>query len=412
MSKKLQLLLLSVSLFIIAFVLIGGMGVNASSGKNNNNDGAYSHMQVYSEVLYHVRTEYVEEPNMQLVTSGALHGLLESLDANSSYLTPAEYKTYKEKRASGKAGIGATISKRFGYAAVVSIIPGGPADKAGVGSGDIIETIDGKSTHEMSLAEIKGATMGETGSRLECSIIHIRKVEPQKVIITRDVVSTPASADQMMPDGVGYIKAPVLTKGKAQEIANKIKALQKQGAKKLVLDLRDDSEGDEEEGVAVANLFLNQGTIAYLEGQKVSRVTFNADPEKKITDLPLVVLVNHGTAGAAEIVAASVLDDKRGDVLGDKTFGDGSVQKVIEVPDGSALILSIAKYYTPKGKAIQENGISPNIEVASADDLAVLPDDEDGTSSANTEEPPKTTPKEDEQLHKALEVLKAKTPKS
>ncbi len=179
-----------------------------------------------------------------------------------------------------------------------------------------------------------------------------------------------------------------------------------------MLDLRDDSEGDEEEGVAVANLFLNQGTIAYLEGQKVSRVTFNADPEKKITDLPLVVLVNHGTAGAAEIVAASVLDDKRGDVLGDKTFGDGSVQKVIEVPDGSALILSIAKYYTPKGKAIQENGISPNIEVASADDLAVLPDDEDGTSSANTEEPPKTTPKEDEQLHKALEVLKAKTPKS
>lgn len=409
MSKKLQVLLLCLSLFIVAFVLIGGLGVHASSSKNN--DGAYSHMQVYSEVLYHIRTEYVEEPNMPMVTSGALHGLLESLDANSSYLSPAEYKTYKQKRSDGKANVGATISKRFGYAAVVSIIPGGPADKAGLGSGDIIEALDGKSTHEMSLAEIKSAMGGETGSRLECSIIHTRKIEPQKVTITRDVVTLPAPTEQMMPDSVGYIKALVLTKGKAQEIAGRIKSLQKEGAKKLVLDLRDDSDGDEEEGVGVANLFLNHGMIAYLEGQKYNRVTYNADPQKKITDLPVVVLVNHGTAGAAEIVAASILENARGDVLGDKTFGDGSVQKLIEVPDGSALILSIAKYYTPKGKVIQENGIAPNIEVASVDDLAVLPDDEDGSAS-NTEEPQKTAPKEDEQLHRALEVLKAKTPKT
>ena len=404
MSKKLQILLLTSSIVILGFTVIGGLGVHASTASNNT--GAYSHIQVYSEVLYHIRAEYVEEPNMPLVTNGALHGLLESLDANSSYLSPAEYKIFKQKKIDGKANIGATISKRFGYAAVVSIIPGGPADKAGIGSGDIVETMDGKSTHDMSLAEIKNLMAGETGSHLDCTIIRIRKIEPQKITITRDVLNLPAATEQMMADNVGYIKAQVLNKGKAQEIANKVKSLQKQGAKKLVLDLRDDSEGDEEEGIATANLFLNHGLITYLEGQKYTRVTYNADPQKKITDLPLVVLVNRGTSGPAEIVAASILENARGDILGDKTFGDGSVQKLIEVPDGSALILSVAKYYTPKGKAIQENGITPNIEVASTDDIAVLPDDDD--SGGNTEEPQKTTPKQDEQLQRALEVLKSR----
>ncbi len=393
-------------MLIIVFVLVSGLGVHASS----NNDGVYSHMQVYSEVLHRIRTEYVEEPNINSVTSGALHGLLESLDADSSYLSPAEYKAFKQSKSDGKANIGATVSKRFGYAAVVSVIPGGPADKAGVSTGDILEFVEGQSTHEMSLAEVKRRLMGEPGSRVEASIIRARKIEPQKVTIVRELESLPAVQEQEMADGVGYIKAEVLTKGKAQEIANKIKSLQKQGAKKLVLDLRNDSEGDEEEGVAVANLFLGKGLIAYLQGQKYQKVTYDADPQKKITDLPVAVLVNRGTAGPAEIVAAAILDDGRGDVVGDKTFGDGSVQKLIEVPDGSALILSVAKYYTPKGKIIQDNGITPNVQVASSDDLAaVLPDDDDSNTPT---EPQKTQPKEDDQLHRALEVLKAKTPKS
>src|SRR5215471_18859349 len=229
MSKKVQISLITCSILILAFSVIGGLGVHAAS---NHNDGAYNHIQVYSEVLYHIRAEYVEEPNMPMVTSGALHGLLESLDANSSYLTASEYKVFKQKRSDGKANIGATISKRFGYAAIVSVIPGGPADKAGISSGDIVETIDGKSTHEMSLAEIKSAAAGEGGSRLECSIIRTRKVEPQKVTITRELVSNPAPTEQMMADNVGYIKSLVLSKGRAQDIAAKVKSLQKQGAKK------------------------------------------------------------------------------------------------------------------------------------------------------------------------------------
>lgn len=387
-------------MLVIVFALVGGLGVHASS-----NGDSYKQMTVYSEVLNRIRTEYVEEPNINSVTSGALHGLLESLDADSSYLSPAEYKAFKANRADGKAGIGATVSKRFGYAAIVSVIPGGPADKAGVSAGDIIEFIDGQSTHDISLASVKARLSGEPGSRLDCSVIRTRKIEPQKITIVRELVGVPAVQEQTMADGVGYVKAQVLNKGKAQDIAAKIKSLQRQGAKKLILDLRNSSEGDAEEGVAVANLFLDNGMIASVQGQKYDKVTFTADAQKKITDLPLVVLVNRGTAGAAEIVAAAILENGRGDVVGDKTFGEGSVQKLIEVPDGSALILSIAKYYTPKGKIIQENGITPNVQVAAGDDLAALPDDEDGNAP---DEPQKTQPKEDDQLHRALEVLKTK----
>jgi carboxyl-terminal processing protease len=406
MSKKIQVLLLTSSMLVIAFVLIGSLGVHASG--SNSGDVTLKHIGVYSEVLYRVRAEYVEEPNMSVVTNGALHGLLESLDADSSYLAPAEYKVFKQKKSDGKANIGATVSKRFGYAAIVSVIPGGPADKAGLNAGDIIETVEGLSTHDLSLAAIKNHLSGDAGSRLDMTIIRTRKIEPQKITVVRDVVTLPAVQEQMQGD-TGIVKAQVLTKGKAQEIAEKVKSLQKKGAKRLVLDLRYNSEGDEEEGVAVANLFLSKGTIGSLQGQKYEKVVYAADPQKKITDLPLVVLVNRGTAGPAELVASAIQDNQRGDIVGDKTFGEGSIQKLIEVPDGSALILSIAKYYTPNGKIIQDTGITPNVLVASSDDIATITDDDDNTT---TEETPKTQPKEDEQLRRAIEVLKNKQQKS
>jgi carboxyl-terminal processing protease len=407
MSKKIQVLLLTSSMLVIAFVLIGSLGVHASG--SNSGDVTLKHIGVYSEVLYRVRAEYVEEPNMSVVTNGALHGLLESLDADSSYLAPAEYKVFKQKKTDGKANIGATVSKRFGYAAIVSVIPGGPADKAGLNAGDIIETVEGLSTHDLSLAAIKNHLSGDPGSRLDMTIIRTRKIEPQKITVVRDMVTLPAVQEQLQGD-TGIVKAQVLTKGKAQEIAEKVKSLQKKGAKKLVLDLRYNSEGDEEEGVAVANLFLSKGTIGSLQGQKYDKVVYAADPQKKITDLPLVVLVNRGTAGPAELVASAIQDNQRGDILGDKTFGEGSIQKLIEVPDGSALILSVAKYYTPNGKIIQDTGITPNILVASTEDIVTISDDDDNTT---TEETPKATqPKEDEQLRRAIEVLKNKQQKS
>lgn len=408
MSKRAKVVILSFSLAVVVFMVVGGLGVKASS----NSDGAYRQLGVYSEVLSRIRSEYVEEPNIPNVTDGALHGLLESLDPNSSYLSPAEYKEYKSHKSDGKGDIGAAISKRFGYAAVIAVIPGGPADKAGLESSDIIEAIEGKSTREMSLAEVRTLLTGQPGSNVVVSVVRARRAEPQKITITRDLVSIPPVEEKMLEDNIGYIKVDSFNRGKTQEIANKIKALQQQNkAKKLILDLRYCAGGDEQEGIATANLLLNHGTIAYLQGQKYPRESFNADPQKTVTTLPLVVLVNRGTAGPAEIVAGAVLENARGDVLGDKTFGTGSIQKVIEDPDGSALILSIAKYYTPSGKAIQDTAITPNIMVADNDEDAVLPD-EDENSVPEDQDKKIQKPQQDEQLRRAIEVLKGRDQKA
>lgn len=399
MSTKIKTAILVASAGVLLFAFAGGLTAVRAS-----NESSYRQMEVYSEVLSRVRSEYVEEPNLPTVTDGALHGLLESLDSNSSYLNPDQYKDYKARKTSAKGDIGAAVSKRFGYASVVSVIPGGPADKAGLQDTDIIEAIENKSTREMSLAEIHSLLSGDPGSHVNLSVVRARRAEPQKMVITRDLVNVPAAQDKMLEDGIGEIHVDALTKGKAQEVATKVKALQKAGAKKLILDLRDCAEGEESEGIATANLFLNHGTITYLQGQKYPREAFNADPSKAISSLPLVVLVNKGTAGAAEVVAAAVLENARGDVVGDKTFGDGSVQKLIELPDGSALILSIAKYYSPQGKAIQDAAVSPNIAVADITDEGPVPDEDENTAPAELQK--KTPPEHDEQLQKAIEVLK------
>jgi carboxyl-terminal processing protease len=406
MSKRFKAVILSVSLVLVLFTVVGGLGVHAS----NNDDGAYRQLGVYSEVLSRIHNEYVEEPNLPNVTSGALHGLLESLDANSSYLTASEYKDYKAHQSEGKADIGAAVSKRFGYAAVVAVIPNGPADKAGIDSGDIIEAVEGRSTHELSLAEITSLLSGAPGSTVNLEVVRARRSEPQKITLTREVVPMPAVADKIVDEGIGEIQVESFNKGKTAEIASKIKELEKQGAKKFVLDLRNCAEGDENEGIATANLFLDHGMIAYLQGQKFPKETFNADPSKRLTDLPVVVLVNRGTAGPAEIVAAAILENARGDVLGDKTFGVGSVQKTIDLPDGSALILSVAKYYSPTGKSIQDSAVTPNILLADKEDEVALPDDGDGTTAPEPDKKKDKGP--DEQLHRAIEVLKNTTQKA
>jgi len=401
MSKTTKLIVLTLSFVLATFVVVGGLGVRA----NSNDDGSYRQLGVYSEVLSRIRSEYVEEPNIPNVTSGALHGLLESLDANSSYLDPTEYKDYKQRK-EGKAGIGAAVSKRYGYAAVISVIPGGPADKAEIESGDIIEAIEGKTTRDMSLAEIDGLLTGPPGSVVNVSVVRPRRAQPVKSELTRAIVVDPPISDKMMEDGIAYIKVDDFPKGRSQEIANKLKAVQKEGAKKIILDLRNSGDGEESEGIVTANLFLNHGTITYLQGQKYPKQIFNADPEKAVTSLPLVVLVNRGTAGAAEIVAAAVMENARGDVVGDKTFGSGSIQKVIDMPDGSALVLSVAKYYSPSGKAVQDTAITPNILVADNNDDFIAPDEDENAPDDAQQEKQQKANQPDDQLNRAIEVLK------
>jgi carboxyl-terminal processing protease len=263
----------------------------------------------------------------------------------------------------------------------------------------------------MSLAEVNGAMGGQVGSVVNISVVRPRKAQPVKIAITRDVVKEPGVTAKMLENETGYILAGDFVKGRSQDIAAKIKDLQKQGAKRLVLDLRGSGQGDEQEGINTANLFLNHGTITYVQGQKYPKQMFTADAKNAITTLPVVAIVNRSTAGPAEVVASSLLENARGDVLGDKTFGSGSIQNVIELGDGSAIILSIAKYYTPGGKTIQDNAITPNITVAdAADDFGGADDDDNNDNTPDVKKDKQ--PKPDEQLRRAIEVLKNKDQKA
>jgi carboxyl-terminal processing protease len=397
MSRTFRRAVFGLSILLVALVFIGGLGPSRVRA-DSQPDGAYPEMEVYSEVLKKVQTDYVSDPNMTKVTVGALHGLLESLDPDSSYLTPDEYKAFKLQNNEGSAQVGLNISKRFGYATVVSVEPGSPAEKQQIEDGDIVEAIDGHSTREMSLVMIRLLLEGKPGTNVSFSLVRPRKAEPDKITLTRTVSPAPPLGEtQYESSSILYLKPSVLTKDRVQEIASRLKAMQKNGNKKVCLDLRDVAEGDEAQGVRLANFFLQSGTIATLSGQKYPTETFNAEPSKFITGAPLVVLVNHGTSGPGEIVAAAVLDNKRGDVVGDRTFGEGSVQKTMDLPDGAALILSVAKYSSPSGKKIQDEAVTPNVVVAAS------LDNDDQTPGAVK------APKPDDQLIKALDILKQKT---
>jgi carboxyl-terminal processing protease len=413
MPKMSKILLLGVSVVLVVTVFLGvnSTGVSAASEPQ---DGAYRQINVYSEVLRHIQTDYVEQPNIKAVTNGALRGLLESLDADSSYLTPEDYKAYKSDKA-GKAQVGINVSKRYGYASVVSVIPGSPADKAGISDGDIIEAIGPADTRDISLAMIQLLLEGAPGTELTVSVVRPRKSAPDKIVMTRVMPSLPPVTETMYENSsILYLKPGVLDHDHVQQIEAKLKSMPKAGNKKILLDLRDVAAGDMAEGTRLANFFLKDGTIAMLEGQKVEKQTFTADASKAVNvTAPLVVLVNRGTAGPAELTAAALLDNKRADLVGEKTFGEGAQQKTFELPDGAALILSVAKYESPSGKKLQDEGVTPGVLVASntdqvggQDEDAGVPEDNPTTQGANAPAKPSVTV--DEQLSKALALLKNK----
>ncbi len=407
MPKISKILLLAVSVVLVVTVFLGvnSNGVNAASEPQ---DGAYRQINVYSEVLRHIQTDYVEQPNITLVTNGALRGLLESLDADSSYLTPEDYKAYKADKG-GKAQVGINVSKRYGYASVVSVVPGSPADKANISDGDIIEAIGPADTRDISLAMIQLLLEGQPGSELQLSVVRPRKSAPDKIVLTRVMPSLPPVGETMYENSsILYLKPGILDHDHVQQIEVKLKSMPKAGNKKVLLDLRDVAAGDMTEATRLANFFLKDGTIAMLEGQKVQKQTFTADASKAInTTAPLVVLVNRGTAGPAELAAAALLDNKRADLVGEKTFGEGAQQKTFELPDGAALILSVAKYESPSGKKLQDDGVTPGVLVASNLDQAAAVDEE-ATPTESPTTPARPSVTVDEQLSKALALLKNK----
>jgi carboxyl-terminal processing protease len=402
MSRFTKIAVVSLSLLIFSYVGLGYM-----LGKTDD-DKAYRSLTVYGEVLQRVQEDYVDEPNLSNVTAGALHGLLESLDPFSGYLSPREYADFKEKQKNNTRGeIGATVAKRFGYLVIVSVLPDSPAEKAGLRSGDIVEEIADFTTREMSVGQANSLLAGAPGTTVKVALVRRGKTEPQPVTLTRAVVPVPHITGEKIDDGVAYVRIPSLQTGAAAELRDKLQQLDKQGLRKLMLDLRDCARGPASEGIAVAQLLIPSGTIATLKGQTVSRQEFDAAPDKVVWHGPIAVLISPSTSGAAEIVAAAVGDNHRGDLVGERTFGAAAEQKVIPLEDGAALVLTVAYYYTPENKSILENGVTPTAEVAAippelgGEDLAPAP------LSFN-----QLPSKDDPVVRRALDLLKNDTRKA
>ena len=399
MSRFTKIAVVSLSLLIFSYVGLGYM-----LGKTDD-DKAYRSLTVYGEVLQRVQEDYVDEPNLSNVTAGALHGLLESLDPFSGYLSPREYADFKEKQKNSTRGeIGATLARRFQFVVVVSVLPDSPAEKAGLRSGDLIEEIADFTTSQMSVGQANSLLAGAPGTTVKVAVVRRGKTEPQPVTLTRAVISVPHLTADKIDDGVAYVRIPSLQTGAAAELREKLQQFDRQGLHKLVLDLRDCARGPASEGIAAAQLLVPSGTITVLRGQTVSRQQFDAAPDKVVWRGPIEVLISPSTSGAAEIVAAAVGDNHRGDVIGERTFGAASEQKIIPLEDGAALVLTVAYYYTPENKSILENGVTPTVEVATIPPELTADDQVPAPLGVN-----QLPPKEDPVVRKALDLLKNDT---
>jgi len=390
------------------------VGVGYALGKTSE-DRTYRSLGVFSEVLQHVQQDYVEDPNMQVVTLGALHGLLESLDSQSGYLSPREYTDFqKRSRAGSRGDVGAVLAKRFGYVVVLATLPDSPAHKAGLRSGDILESIAGFGTRDISIRQAELLLAGDPGTVVKLTEIPRRRTESKSLEMTR-VVLPPAKllADRLEGD-IAYLSVPTLAAGRAAEIRQKLAELSKQGAQELILDLRDCASGDPAEAIETARLFLPSGAITTLRGQAVTTKEFTVQPGKAVWTGPLSVLISNSTAGAAEILAAALADNKRGATIGARTFGVASEQRIMPLDDGGALVLTTALYYTPAGKSINSEGVAPSVEVAVSIDDSADQLDEDG--APGTAETPSTgislRPHDDPVLKKAIELLKSAAKKA
>jgi carboxyl-terminal processing protease len=402
MSSRTKYFVVSTSTCLTVLLLIGSvLGRSASPA-----DDTYKHIGVFSDVVSRIKSEYVEEPDMKSVTLGALNGMLEAIDPFASYLNADQYRDYLKNKDVKRADVGLILSKKFGYVGVVGTIAGSPAAKANFTTGDMIESIGGVATRDMPLAYASMLLRGESGTNVDLSVVRTRHPEPATVKLTRANFPLPAIESRMLADKVGYVNVDALSPELVKQVAGTVQQLQKDGAQKLLLDLRNCATGSPEDGIALANLFLNKGRITYMVGQKVPRQNFEADPAKAITTLPLAVLTNRGTADAAEVAAAALMDNKRAQVVGERTYGDAALRKAITMEDGGAIILSIAKYYSPEGKAIQDTGVTPNNVVSDAD--AQIDVDDNGEplpEAAGAEKGQQKKVEDDAVVKKALELL-------
>lgn len=420
MSLRGKLWILSLSGLIAVYAVVGGLplvgNLLTTSAQQPVND-ATAQLRIVESVLQHIQNDYVDEPNMEKVRLGALRGMAGGLDPYSSYLTAEQVKAYDANKTTSKPGIGAEYSQYLGYLYVISTIKGGPADKAGIKAGDVIEYIDNKATRDISLYDSKQLIHGDAGTSVALRVLRSGE-KAQTIKVGRGPYAFPKSEARVEPGKIGVIKVFSLEDGSAADIRTAIASLTRQGAVKLVLDLRGVASGTLAEGVAVANLFVKEGEIAKVLGRENKvQSTFSADPTRSAFDGGLVVLTDSATAGPAEVVAAAVIERKRGEVVGEKTFGAGTEQKLFPMSSGGGFLLTVAKWAAPSGTPFlgeerTTTGVKPSVEVKRPDtpeplDVDSITQPDSGNPGAAPSPTPKVQPKvvEDVQLKKALELL-------
>lgn len=415
-KTKFSLIILSASL---ALYSIAGAWLATRAQQPANDPNAQQ--RIFESVLRHIQEDYVDEPNMDKVRAGALRGLAYGLDPYSTYLTPDQVKDYRAGNKTNLVGIGAELSQASSFLYVVAPVKGSPADQAGVRSGDIIEYIDGKATRDISLYDARQLLNGAAGTEVKLRILRTG-TRPVTLSVKRGAFRAPAAEARMENGRIGILRINSLDKDEAADAKAKLQDLIKQGAQKIVIDLRSVAGGDIQEGVTVANFFVKEGSIAKTVGreQKVLK-SFDADPKAVLFNGPALVLIDTGTAGAAEVVASAFVENKRGDVVGERSFGAGAEQELFTLRDGDGLLLTTVKWASGSGKPFlgedrTHSGVTPTVEVkkpespdGNVEDLE--PNEEEkpnqSTKPNNPSEPvaPKVQP-EDIQLKKALEILR------
>jgi carboxyl-terminal processing protease len=356
-------------LVFLGSILIVLYGLSARFyGKVVAEDEAYKELSVFMDVLKKINDDYVEAPDMNNVQEGAMRGLINALDPYSSFLSKEQYEELQKRNHNGEAATGIILSKRSDVIYIVSAEHDSPAADADIRPGDYLIAINGQNVEDKSIIEVNDLLRGEPGSTIKVTIFRNSSTKPLDIDMTlRRRAPVPINS-KMLTGDVGLLDVSSLSEPSAKQIKAKLKTLVSAGARKLILDLRDCADGSTHNGADLANYFLRDGTIYYSQNRQGEKVqVVEASAEKFITDMPMVVLIDGTTAGAAEIAAGALKDRDRAKVVGIKSFGVGSAQKTIELKSGAVLILSTAKYCTPSGKIIQDEdirnaGIIPDVQ--------------------------------------------------
>jgi carboxyl-terminal processing protease len=382
-------------------------------------DDAYDTLKVFSEVLTLVRHNYVESTDSRELIFGAIRGMLEALDPHSSFMPPDLYKEMQIETQGSFGGLGIEITVRERYLTVVAPIDGTPADRAGIVAGDRIIRIDGVPTKDMTLVDAVRKLRGPKGTPVTITILREGQ-DPFDVTVTRDIIEVHSVRTSDLGEGIGYVRLISFQERTSRDLQEELKALREKGMRGLVLDLRNNPGGLLTQAVQIADLFLEKGKlIVYTEGRAKSQNLSFVDQHDNPQDFPMVVLVNKGSASASEIVAGALQDHQRAVVVGTQTFGKGTVQTVIPLNDGSGLRLTTAKYFTPNKRAIDGAGLTPDIVVeppkppTTTKNQGPTKDRRQETIGEQEGDPSRPLgrsapdPKDDPQLGRAVEVLKA-----